>query len=525
MTAETLINDNTAATATNATSGGLQTGELRIAVVGNVDSGKSTIIGVLTSGELDNGRGLARAKVFTHTHERDSGRTSCASQHILGIDSVGQPVHHTGVASSTAAAKTKAWSSVVRASRTVATFIDLCGHERYLKTTIGGLTGLYPDYALVVVNSLAGITRMTKEHVGCCVALAIPLLVIVTKVDLAPANVLDNTRVALDKLLKTQARKLPIHVRDQKDVAVACSSPGGRVTPCFFVSAVTGEGLDLLFAWLASARPRGIWHSQLQQPSEFAIDETFNVTGVGVVVSGMLRAGVLSKETTMLLGPCDDANAPWRPVLVRSIHCKRCPIDNIEAGTSAALGLRALRSKDLLKRQHIRRGMVLIHPSAQPRASRVFEATVLILHHPTLVRLGYQAVCHAGIVRQTASITHMSLECLRTGDRATCRFRFIQRDEYMQVGTVFVFREGSTKGLGTVTKTQQDMSFEDIEQALSFGNSSQKRYKNNRLAIHQPISDPHASTSTETTISVSNGDATTSSPSKSLNGREQWSKR
>ena len=34
--------------------------DMRIAVVGNVDSGKSTIVGVLTSGKLDNGRGLAR---------------------------------------------------------------------------------------------------------------------------------------------------------------------------------------------------------------------------------------------------------------------------------------------------------------------------------------------------------------------------------------------------------------------------------------------------------------------------------
>lgn len=34
--------------------------EIRVAVVGNVDAGKSTLLGVLTHGELDNGRGLAR---------------------------------------------------------------------------------------------------------------------------------------------------------------------------------------------------------------------------------------------------------------------------------------------------------------------------------------------------------------------------------------------------------------------------------------------------------------------------------
>jgi elongation factor 1-alpha len=32
--------------------------------MGNVDAGKSTLVGVLTSGRLDDGRGLARARVF-----------------------------------------------------------------------------------------------------------------------------------------------------------------------------------------------------------------------------------------------------------------------------------------------------------------------------------------------------------------------------------------------------------------------------------------------------------------------------
>lgn len=47
---------------------------IRVAVVGNVDAGKSTLLGVLTHGELDNGRGHARMKLFRHKHEMESGR-------------------------------------------------------------------------------------------------------------------------------------------------------------------------------------------------------------------------------------------------------------------------------------------------------------------------------------------------------------------------------------------------------------------------------------------------------------------
>ena len=37
---------------------------IRVAVVGNVDSGKSTLVGVLTRSILDDGRGFARLKIF-----------------------------------------------------------------------------------------------------------------------------------------------------------------------------------------------------------------------------------------------------------------------------------------------------------------------------------------------------------------------------------------------------------------------------------------------------------------------------
>ena len=58
--------------------------EVRVAVVGNVDAGKSTLLGVLTHGALDDGRGTARLKLFRHKHEGDTGRTSSVGNDILG---------------------------------------------------------------------------------------------------------------------------------------------------------------------------------------------------------------------------------------------------------------------------------------------------------------------------------------------------------------------------------------------------------------------------------------------------------
>ena len=64
-------------------------------MVGNVDAGKSTLLGVLTHGELDNGRGTARQRLFRHKHEMETGRTSSIGNDILGFDRAGNVVNQT----------------------------------------------------------------------------------------------------------------------------------------------------------------------------------------------------------------------------------------------------------------------------------------------------------------------------------------------------------------------------------------------------------------------------------------------
>lgn len=55
-----------------------------------MEAGKSTLLGVLTQGELDNGRGKARLNLFRHLHEIQSGHTSSISLEIMGFSSKGE---------------------------------------------------------------------------------------------------------------------------------------------------------------------------------------------------------------------------------------------------------------------------------------------------------------------------------------------------------------------------------------------------------------------------------------------------
>jgi GTPase len=112
--------------------------DIRIAVCGNVDSGKSTMIGVLITGENDNGRGAARLNVFAHKHEIESGRTSSISEQMLGFDSKGKIVNYRTDFHS------PSWADIANESCKIISFFDLAGHEKYLKTTISGMTGHLP---------------------------------------------------------------------------------------------------------------------------------------------------------------------------------------------------------------------------------------------------------------------------------------------------------------------------------------------------------------------------------------------
>lgn len=57
-----------------------------------VDAGKSSMLGVLVKGDLDDGRGKARVNLFRHKHEMETGRTSSVGMEIMGFDSVGRVI-------------------------------------------------------------------------------------------------------------------------------------------------------------------------------------------------------------------------------------------------------------------------------------------------------------------------------------------------------------------------------------------------------------------------------------------------
>ncbi|KAJ5620162.1 GTP-binding protein 1 [Penicillium lagena] len=434
-------------------------GEIRIAVVGNVDAGKSTMLGVLVKGNLDDGRGKARVNLFRHKHEIESGRTSSVGLEIMGFDSRGEIV-------SSAQGRKLSWEDIGKRSAKVISFSDLAGHERYLRTTVFGMLSSSPNYCLLMVAANNGLIGMSREHLGIALALNVPVMVIVTKIDICPPQILQETLTQLAKILKSPgARKIPIFVKDMEEtINTATQFVSQRICPIFQVSNVTGENLDLVRTFLNILPHRG--HYDTEGPFEFIVNDTFSVPHVGTVVSGVAKSGVIHAGDTVQVGP--DSLGQFTTTTIKSIERKRIAVSACFAGQSCSFALKRVRRKE------VRKGMVVLKKMDQPpKVHREFvaegmpyvyrlfrplliNAPVLILSHATTIKPKYQAMLHVGAVSQTCSVIDIDRPFIRTGDRATVAFRFIQRPEFLAPGDRVLFREGKTKGLGIVKSIGYD---------------------------------------------------------------------
>lgn len=412
------------------------------------------MLGVLVKGGLDDGRGKARVNLFRHKHEIESGRTSSVGMEIMGFDT------HGDVVASTVPGRKLSWEEIGKRSAKVISFTDLAGHERYLRTTVFGLLSSEPNYCLLMVAANNGLIGMSKEHLGIALALNVPVMVVITKIDICPPHILEQTITQLTKILKSPgARKLPIFIKNREQcITTATQFVSQRICPVFQVSNVTGENLSLVREFLNILPHHGNYNADA--PFEFHVNDTFSVPFVGTVVSGVVKAGVIHAGDPVLIGP--DSLGAFTPTTIRSIERKRIPVPVCSAGQSASFALKRVRRKE------VRKGMVVLPkpptdkiasadaPPAQPKVYREFVAEVLILSHATTIKTKYQAMLHVGPVSQTCAIIDIDRSYIRTGDRATVAFRFVQRPEYLAKGDRILFREGRTKGLGIVKEVGYD---------------------------------------------------------------------
>lgn len=438
--------------------------EIRIGIVGNVDVGKTSLISVLTNNILDNGRGLARQRIMKHPHEKESGRTSSITLNFMrtffnSLDELNDINNKeifnynkdgsVKINSSTKNKKSNTFNKLK--NEKVISLIDLAGHEKYLKTTIRGINGCMVDYICILIGANSGVQRMTKEHLGVAMALNIPLIIIITKVDMAPKPVLNDSIQSIKRVLKKKNMKT-INMNDVNDIKIMKefykSGNSKSIIPLFKVSSVSGIGLGLFKQFIFNLESYKKYASLVDNKPHFIIESTYQIPGIGVVVSGTMKTGIIKKGDCLKLGPYKDN---FINIVVKSIHNNfKEDLDFLQAGEGGCFAIKQHSSEKKtleLKRNAIKKGMRIMKDL---KLYYEFEADVLVLHHPTTIQVNYEPTIHCGTVTQTAKICSMETDTMRSGDRSKIKFRFIHRPEYLEKNNYLVFREGQTKGIGRI---------------------------------------------------------------------------
>lgn len=405
-----------------------ETEHIVVGTAGHVDHGKSTLVGTLVTGSADDGDGSTRAYLDVQPHEVERGLSADLSYGVYGFED-GEAVRMNNPLSK------REKSDVVSNADRLVSFVDTVGHEPWLRTTIRGIVGQNLDYGLVAVAADDGPTHVTREHLGVLLATDLPTLVAITKTDTVSDERVEEVEKEVAQLLRNVG-KVPYSVASNGVEAAVERLPDGVVVPVVRTSAVTLEGfdtLDSLFARLPKT------HDGTGDDFEMYVDRTYNVTGVGAVASGTVKSGTVEEGDTVYLGPTQDGD--FREAEVRSIEMHYHRVDRAEPGNIVGIALKNVDDED------VERGMLL---ASEPRDSvREFRAEIMVLNHPTRIRSGYEPVVHLETASE-ATVFEPEDGNVLPGEKADVRVRFKFRPYAVEEGQRFVFREGKSKGIGTV---------------------------------------------------------------------------
>ncbi|KAI1802237.1 hypothetical protein F4811DRAFT_530571 [Daldinia bambusicola] len=347
------------------------TEQLRVSLIGPTTSGKTTLLGTLSNGTLDNGRGSSRINLLRHRHEVVSGRTSSIAQELIGYDD--RKIFNYNVDN------INEWPDIHdRAENGRLVFLlDSAGHPRYQRTTLRALVGWAPHWTILCipanedgnptsgVHSLSGADGtmgigiapmdLAMAHLDLCLKLAIPLAMLITKSELGQRALLKEklnivftkikamgrtpkllTSVARDEDNLTEVSENDLQkVKGEVIEPISKSTDPLSIVPIVLTSAVKGIGIGLTHALLRSlpvpplptARDFVPLALNPEQPAAlFHIDEVFEMSlsraqsaasstssESAPVVTGYLRFGRLSIGDKVVLGPFpgddDDAGA------------------------------------------------------------------------------------------------------------------------------------------------------------------------------------------------------------------------
>lgn len=441
--------------------------DITLIVAGSADAGKSTFIGVMSKyislihgyapknadiNYLDDGNGRMRSTVANFTHEIESGKTSSVAYNTLICNNK-------------------------------ISLVDLCGQQKYLKTTISGITSSNADYAILVVAANRGFVDMTIEHLIMILMLKIPFMILITRVDLVQDMEQYNNiiKFAVKNIQRKSTRTIYNPIKfdlttnlnddsfDENLVFQTIDMMKNNKIPIINISNTTGYNIKFMksiFDNLA-IRNRNPDFYDKKEGSIFYIDHTYQVDGIGIVVSGYLRGAPIKKSSILSLGPYCKG---FIDVRVFSIHDNmRNEIDTLYDRQRGCLAIKLVTKLDHFTRKNIKKGMVLLTKniiSNERNICKEFRCDMQVAcsdRTTVSVNNGSCLIVNCGSIKQDAKIifdkytTNSKKETnIMTLTKGVLynnvKVVFNYKGEFIEKGAEIIFRESNVNAKGIITE-------------------------------------------------------------------------
>ncbi len=241
----------------------------------------------------------------------------------------------------------------------VFSFVDVPGHERFVRTMVAGAVGL--DVALLVVASDDAVMPQTREHLAILSLLGVRAGVIArTKSDLVDGET--------GALVDDEVREL-------------VKGTFLEAAPIVPVSSVTGAGIPALRTALAETA-RGL---PARDPGarvvRLFVDRVFTIRGFGPVVTGTLDGGRIATDDRLVLWP------PGKTVRVRRVEVHGAEREEASAGERTSLNLAGVEREELVRGHALAGEEVLVPSSILTAEIRLLPSVGAPIPHGTRVRV------------------------------------------------------------------------------------------------------------------------------------------
>src|SRR5262245_35635676 len=286
---------------------------------------------------------------------------------------------------------------------TVLSFVDVPGHERFVRNMLAGVGGM--DLVMLHVAADESVMPQTREHFEICRLLNVPAgLVVITKSDLADPGMLDVVRLEVQELVAGSFLER---------------------APVIAVSARTGEGVPELRRTLADLAS-SIRRRRSDGPPRLPIDRVFSMKGFGTVVTGTLLTGRLAHDDEVVLQPSG------RVVKVRGLHVHGQAEGEAVAGQRVAVNLSGVDVAD------VARGETLTRTNAVT-VTRHADVQIELLPGARQLKHGARVRFHQGTRESIGRVVLPEVTHLEPG-ATTCARIYLDEPMVLVRGDRFILR-------------------------------------------------------------------------------------